>query len=233
MEHILEILHNLWYGPDVVGLNYGLAPLAIAGIVKAGGSLLGGIFGGGKARRAERAALREKIRLRNKLNSLENNRQAIINPYADTKDLSSLAEDLSGQMSNPYANLGVATQAAEIQMEQTDIALANTLDTLMATGASAGGATALAQAALQSKKGVSANIEQQEAANEKMRARGEQMLQQQKQRSQTLTLAFAHPFSGIGLNMAKPVRFFVDQGGEEIDLNEPVKEELWTALSIL
>jgi len=180
MEHILEILHNLWYGPDVVGLNYGLAPLAIAGIVKAGGSLLGGIFGGGKARRAERAALREKIRLRNKLNSLENNRQAIINPYADTKDLSSLAEDLSGQMSNPYANLGVATQAAEIQMEQTDIALANTLDTLMATGASAGGATALAQAALQSKKGVSANIEQQEAANEKMRAQGEQMLQQQK-----------------------------------------------------
>ena len=35
-------------------------------------------------------------------------------------------------MSNPFASLGVATQAAEIQMEQTDIALANTLDTLRA-----------------------------------------------------------------------------------------------------
>jgi hypothetical protein len=46
MEHLLEILHNLWYGPDVVGLNYGLAPLAIAGIASAGASLLGGIFGG-------------------------------------------------------------------------------------------------------------------------------------------------------------------------------------------
>jgi hypothetical protein len=180
MEHILEILHNLWHGPDVVGLNYGLAPLAVAGIVQAGASILGGIFGGGKARRAERAALREKIRLQNKLNSLENNRQQIINPYAQAKDLSGLAEDLSGQITNPYDNLGVATQAAEMQIEQADISLANTLDTLQATGASAGGATALAQAALQSKKGVSASIEQQEAANEKMRAQGEQMMQQQK-----------------------------------------------------
>ena len=76
-------------------------------------------------------------------------------------------------------NLGVATQAAEMQIEQADISLANTLDTLRATGASAGGATALAQAALQSKKGVSASIEKQEAQNEQLRARGEQVLQQQ------------------------------------------------------
>ena len=45
-----------------------------------------------------------------------------------------------------------ATKAAEIQIEESDIALANTLDTLRATGASAGGATALAQAALRSKR---------------------------------------------------------------------------------
>ena len=48
---------------------------------------------------------------------------------------------------------------------------------LQATGASAGGATALAQAAKQSKKEVSANIEQQEAQNEKLGAQGEQALQ--------------------------------------------------------
>ena len=65
-------------------------------------------------------------------------------------------------------------------MEQSDIALANTLDTLRATGASAGGATALAQAALQSKKGVAASIESQEAQNEKLKAQGEQQLNQQK-----------------------------------------------------
>ena len=64
------------------------------------------------------------------------------------------------------------------------MALANTLDTLRATGASAGGATALAQAALQSKKGVSANIEQQESQNEKLRAQGEQQLQQLKMSEQ-------------------------------------------------
>ena len=83
-------------------------------------------------------------------------------------------------LSNPMANLSVATQAAEIQVEEADISLANTLDTVRATGASAGGATALAQAALQSKKGASASIEQQEAQNEKLRAQGEQQLQQQK-----------------------------------------------------
>ncbi|HHD57319.1 MAG TPA: DUF4198 domain-containing protein, partial [Desulfobulbaceae bacterium] len=31
-------------------------------------------------------------------------------------------------------------------------------------------------------------------------------------RTMKLTLAFAHPFSGIGMDMEKPARFFVDQG---------------------
>ncbi len=143
-------------------------------------SIIGGLIGGGKAKRARRAAAAEKKKQERKLARLEANRQAIINPYAGTKDLSSMAQDLSGTISNPYASLGVATQAAEMQVEEADIALANTLDTLRATGASAGGATALAQAALKSKKGVSANIEQQEAQNEKLRAEGRQQLQQQK-----------------------------------------------------
>jgi len=102
----------------------------------------------------------------------------LTNPYGDVENLSGLAEDLSGQMYNPYTNLGVATQAAEMQTQQADIALANTLDTLRATGASAGGATALAQAALQSKQGVSASIEKQEAENSRLRAQGEAYLQQ-------------------------------------------------------
>ena len=102
----------------------------------------------------------------------------LTNPYAGVENLSGLAEDLSGQIYNPYSNLGVATQAAEMQTEQADISLANTLDTLRATGASAGGATALAQAALQSKQGISANIEKQEAENSRLRAKGEAYLQQ-------------------------------------------------------
>ena len=96
-------------------------------------------------------------------------------------------------ITNPFEQLGVATQAAEIQMEQSDIALANTLDTLRSTGASAGGATALAQAALQSKKGVSASIEQQEAQNEKLKAQGEAQANQQRmseaQRQQSIAIS--------------------------------------------
>jgi len=98
------------------------------------------------------------------------------NPYTGHADLSYMAQDLSNNMSNAMANLSVATQAAEMQAEEADVALANTLDTLRATGASAGGAT-LAQAALRSKKGIAANIEQQEVANEKLRAQGEANLQ--------------------------------------------------------
>ena len=109
----------------------------------------------------------------NRIIDLENNRQEIINPYAGVSDLSSMLKNPYADMNNPYANLRVSTKAAEMQAEQSDIALANTLDTLRATGSSAGGATALAQAALKSKQGISADIEKQESANEKLRAKGQ------------------------------------------------------------
>ena len=80
-------------------------------------------------------------------------------------------------ITNPFANLSVATGAAEMKIEQADISLANTLDTMRATGASAGGATALAQAALRSKKDVANSIELQEKSNEDKRARGEEKQQ--------------------------------------------------------
>jgi hypothetical protein len=51
---------------------------------------------------------------------------------------------------------------------------------MAATGASAGGATALARAALASKKGISNSIQQQEVANQKLAAQGAQQAQQQR-----------------------------------------------------
>ena len=107
-------------------------------------------------------AQRAKVDYGNKMNEIKNyeaSRQKITNAF--------------GAMENPYKNLAVATQAAEIQMEQTDQALATTLDTLRATGASAGGATALANAALKSKQGISASIEKQEINNQKLQAQGQ------------------------------------------------------------
>jgi len=149
----------------------------VGAIIGGVASLAGGIFGSNKARRAAKRARRKAAKLETKLTELEKNRQEIINPYVGIQDLSSM-------LSNPFANLSVATQAAEMQIEESDIALANTLDTIRATGASAGGATALAQAALRAKKGVAASIESQEVANERQRAAGEATLQQQKMSEQ-------------------------------------------------
>ena len=165
--------------------------MAIGGAIK----LAGGIFGSRAAKRRARALARQLKKENAKLNQLQNSRQQIVNPYSGVTDVSALAKDLSSKVSNPFANLGVATKAAEIQMEQSDIALANTLDTLRATGAGAGGATALAQAALQSKQGVAANLEQQEAANAKMRAQGQQVMEQQQ-------LADAQRIQGIQISEA-------------------------------
>ena len=143
-------------------------------------SVIGGAVAAGKAKKAEGKADRAKSAAEASMARIKAARVPIINPYANNTDLSGMISNLTDMATNPFANLGVATMAAEMQAQQADIALANALDNLAATGASAGGATALAQAALQSKKGVSANIEQQEAKNAQLRAQGEQNAQKLK-----------------------------------------------------
>ena len=150
------------------------------GLFKAIGGVVGGFAKKAAAKRNQRRYAADRKKATAEIASLEKNRQKVINPYDNFSNLSSMAKDLSGKMSNPYANLGVSTAAAEMQIEEADIALANTLDTLRATGAGAGGATALAQAALQSKKGVAASIEKQEADNAKLKAGGDERLQRAK-----------------------------------------------------
>ncbi len=123
-----------------------------------GSQVIPALYSMGQARKA-------KKEYQNYKSEIENfERQELNNPY---ENLTNPFENVS----NPFANLGVAAKAAEMQAEQTDIALANTLDNLRQTGA--GGATALAQAALKSKQGISANIQQQEAANQKLAAQGQ------------------------------------------------------------
>lgn len=139
---------------------------AIAIGVGATATAVGGAVAANQAKQQAKGFKNDKERARYEIEQIKAARTPIVNPYAGVTDL-------SGMVSNPFANLGVATQAAEFQAEQADMSLANTLDLLATTGASAGGATALAQAALQSKKGISASIEQQEAANEQLRAQGQ------------------------------------------------------------
>ena len=120
------------------------------------------------------SAQRQLGKVRTNMDTYIKGRQAIENPFAN--------------MSNPYENLAVATQAAEIKMEQTDQALANTLDTLRETGAAAGGATAIARAALESKKGIAASIETQEVNNQKLQAQGQLQVDIAKGKGETIRM---------------------------------------------
>ena len=104
------------------------------------------------------------------------------NARRDAKNQQALVDNLMSQymskpIENPYSNMPVATQAAEMQARETDQALANTLDNLRATGYAAGGATALANAAAKSKQQIAASIEKQEAANARLEAKGRELVQ--------------------------------------------------------
>jgi len=148
------------------------------------GEKIGRIIGASKARASAQDELQRAQELtaefKGDMQDAINSRQDIINPYAGITDLSGLARDLTSQITNPFNNLTVSTAAAKMQAEETDIALANTLDTMEQTGASAGGATALAMAALKSKQNIAATIEKQEAANDEMRAQGEAQMNREK-----------------------------------------------------
>jgi len=150
-----------------------------AAAIGAAGTVAGSAIAAGAQNKQARRARDRANALSAEMDELELTRQDVINPYDDVVSLDDMIIDNSGILSNPFENIGVATQAAKFQAEEADIALANTLDLLAATGASAGGATALAQAALQSKRGVSKSLEEQEVQNDRLAAQGEQFLQQQ------------------------------------------------------
>ena len=183
----------------------------VAAGIGAAGSIVGGLIGSGRAKKAARRAARERARQLAIVNKLEKSRQEIINPYENTKSVANMAMDLSSKISNPFANLGVATKAAEMQIQESDTALATSLDALLATGAGAGGATALAQAALKSKQGVAASIESQEAANEKLRAQGRQQQEQAQ-------LSEAQRIQGVNINEARRVQS-ADAAGQTFMFN--------------
>ncbi len=198
---------------------------AVAAGIGAVSSVVGGVTQANAAKKAARSAAGQAAAAAARVKSLKQSRHGVINPYSGVMSLANMAKDLTGQMSNPYTNLGVAVKSAEIEMEQSDLALANTLDAMRATGAGAGGATALAQAALKSKKGISANIEQQEAANEKLRAQGEQQLQEAKiseqQRIQGIAIS-----EGNRVQMAKAQGRIFEFNAKEDRINSDIEYEI-------
>ena len=124
--------------------------------------LVMGVVAKKDAKERATAAAKEANELGKQLKALEENRQ---------------------QIRNPYANLGVATQAAEMEAQEADASLANTLDTMRAGGFGASGATALARQAAKAKQGISADIQKQEQANQAKFAEGEKFaFEQQEER---------------------------------------------------
>lgn len=126
--------------------------------------IAGGIVGGRARRQEQRAARAELQQQRSAYESFE-----FQNPYAN--------------MSNAYEDLTVNRQAADFAAQQQQQALAGTMGQLQqAAGSSGIGALAqaLAQQQSQNLQAASASIGQQEATNQMARARGQQMLEQQR-----------------------------------------------------
>jgi hypothetical protein len=140
-----------------------MTSIAAAGMIAGAGM---GVFTAVQANKEEKRARAEKIKQEQILEDQRNSRQKIYNPMAG--------------LTNEAENIGVATQATKFAAEQADVALANTLDTIRATGAGASGATALAQAALQSKQGIAVEIQRQELTNKQNIAATQMKINEQK-----------------------------------------------------
>ena len=139
--------------------------LIAGGIAAAAGATTSAI-GASKAKNARDSAASQADQLQQQLEAMEASRPAFKNPY---ENLTNQFENLN----NPYANLTVSTEAAKIQAEEADIALANSLEMMQEQGMGAAGATALAQMALKSKRGIASSINAQETQNKKMAAQGQ------------------------------------------------------------
>jgi hypothetical protein len=126
-----------------------------------------GVVQADMAGKAQKEAEQKELRITRQLEHLEANRQEIVNPWAQS----------AAMLTNPFAQMGVATQAAEFQAGQTDISLANQLDAMRESGFGAGTATATAREAALSKEKIAAGLEQQEYKVGQLRAGGEQTMQ--------------------------------------------------------
>ena len=126
-------------------------PFAIAA---AGAGILGGIFSSFGAGRRARDAERQSRLFQQRLDNFQ--QQEIINPYANVKDLSNM-------ITNPARDMQVATRAAELQAQGTDLNLATGLEALRETGGGASSATAILQQANAAKLQIAGNVQQQEA----------------------------------------------------------------------
>ena len=128
-------------------------------IIGGAAQVAGSLIGGGKRRREEKAAQAQQ---QGDIDAVRNFQ--FTNAF---KGLENTAEDLT-----------VNQQASNFQAQQTDQALAGGLDAIVASGGGGGGAQAIANAALASKQGISADLAGQESQNQALRAQQAAQLQE-------------------------------------------------------
>jgi len=121
--------------------------LPIMGLIGGATQIAGSLIGGRARRRRARAAERQFNAARDDFQNF-----TFENPYAG--------------LENTFEDATINQQATQFQAQQTDAALAQALQSATLTGGAPGGAQAIAQAALQSKAGISADIAKQEQANQ-------------------------------------------------------------------
>ena len=163
-----------------------MSTIVVAGAIVAGvAAVAGAPTAGVQASKNNKTARLEAAKARRHqlaLEKMERERQPVVN-QADA------IRAMKSQVFNPAQQLGVAMQATNLKIAETDKALANTLDNIAAMGEGAGNATALAQMAASSKAEVGAQIEVQEAENQKLRLAGEAKRQQVLRDLETTALA--------------------------------------------
>ena len=166
-------------------------PSAALGIIQGAGQqvagILGGIVGGRKRRREERAAQAEFNRMRDRYAALDTS-----NPYAN--------------VTNTFEDLTVNTQAAEFAAQQSQQQSANILASLQSS-AGGGGIAALAQSLAnqqqQAAQAAAASIGQQEQRNQVLAAQGEQRMQQMRAAGEARSQQIEMEKTGTMLGMAQ------------------------------
>lgn len=166
-------------------------PSAALGIIQGAGQqvagILGGIVGGRKRRREERAAQAEFNRMRDRYAALDTS-----NPYAN--------------VTNTFEDLTVNTQAAEFAAQQSQQQSANILAGLQSS-AGGGGIAALAQTLAnqqqQAAQAAAASIGQQEQRNQMLAAQGEQRMQQMRAAGEARSQMLEMEKTGTMLGMAQ------------------------------
>jgi len=167
----------------------------VGGAVKA----IGSMFGGGKRRREQRRAERELAGRKADYEALDTS-----NPYKE--------------ITNPYANLTVNTQAADFAAQQTAQGAANIMNNL-AAAAGGGGVAALAQSLANSQaqaaQQASVSIAQQEQRNQLLGAQGEKSRQMAVAAGERQTQKMEFEKQGTLLGMAQQRKAAADQARKD------------------